>query len=317
MPRERIQDDAIRQRLFLIREAQKYGVKQSCLRWGKHRSYYYYWIKRYQKHGWRGLADRSKRPKRSPRRTAAHLEARVKRYRLKTGYGKERIAPLVGLPASTVGNILSRLKIPIKRRKWKTQKKRTRCYNLLTPGQRVQMDVKYVPFRIKGKQYYQYTIIDECTRMRYLEVHDSIWTLRSVEVLERARKYFGFPVRCVQTDNGTEFTFKYTAELTAKNKKPKEHPLDTYCRKHKIKHRLIPPGEKELNGKVERSHRTDDEEFYRRFKTKPSIQELKTQMKRWMNFYNSKRNHSAIAHKTPLQFMKERTKQKRSNKHAA
>lgn len=313
MQEKRIQDDRVRQRLFLLRLGKNIGVQQACLRLGKHRSYFYYWKARYESLGWQGLVEQSRRPKCSPRQSSAAVEARVVAYRQKTFYGKERLAPLVGVPASTVGHILRRHGLLVKKRRWKTEKKHQRRYNLLWPGQRFQMDVKYLPFKIKGKQYYQYTVIDECSRLRYLEIHEALWTLTTVDVLKRAQAYFSFPVRCVQTDNGTEFTFRYTAELQAKNKEAKEHPLDRYCRTQKIEHRCIPPGEKELNGKVERSHRIDDEEFYRHFKSKPNFQELRSKLKQWLNFYNTLRPHSALQGKTPLQFAQERLRLK--NKH--
>ncbi len=172
------------------------------------------------------------------------------------------------------------------------------------------MDIKYVPSEVSpiGRRYYQYTVTDECTRMRYLAWHDSIWTRNVVQTLREAQGYFGFRIDAVQTDNGTEFTFDYTAQLTAREKIPKEHPLDAYCRAVEIRHKLIPPGEKELQGKVERSHRTDGEEFYRTIKQRIDLLELRKRGKRWLDFYNFKRRHSSIGKKTPADFMTERLK---------
>jgi transposase InsO family protein len=235
--------------------------------------------------------------------------------RKRTNYGKERLHDClkdrgVAIPVSTIGKILDRAGLLVKKRKFKTQKKHTRMYNLLWPGQRVQMDIKYVPSEITplGRRYYQYTVTDECTRMRYLGWHDSIWTDKVVDTLQEAQNYFGFKIDCVQTDNGIEFTFDYTAQLTAKNKEAKEHPLDEYCRETNILHKLIPPGEKELQGKVERSHRTDDEEFYRTIQKRIPLTQLREKGKQWMKFYNFKRRHSGIGKKTPADFKTERLK---------
>jgi transposase InsO family protein len=235
--------------------------------------------------------------------------------RKRTNYGKERIHDElkdrgIVIPVSTIGKILDRKDLLVRQRTFKTQKKHTRVYNLLWPGQRVQMDIKYVPSEIPpiGRRYYQYTVKDECTRMRYLGWHDSIWTLNVVQTLKEAQAFFGFKIDTVQTDNGIEFTFDYTAQLTAREKIPKEHPLDIYCREKGMKHKLIPPGEKELQGKVERSHRTDDEEFYRRIKKRIGLPELRRKGKRWLNYYNFKRRHSSIGKKTPAQFAVERLK---------
>lgn len=315
MQKERIVSDVIRQRLFLMREAKKVGVRQACLMLGKHRSYYYYWKERYEARGWRALKDSSRRPKSMPRISAPERVKAVVRMRKKTNYGKERLHDElkdrgITIPVSTIGKILDRAGLLLKQRSYKTQKKHTRVYNLLWPGQRIQMDIKYVPSEKSpiGRKYYQYTVTDECTRMRYLAWHDSIWTLNVVEVLEEAQSFFGFKVDCVQTDNGIEFTFDYTAQLTAKNKEAKEHPLDEYCREKKIRHKLIPPGAKELQGKVERSHRTDDEEFYRTIKGRLNLMELRDKGKRWMKFYNFKRRHSGIGKKTPGEFKTDRLK---------
>lgn len=313
--KERIVSDRLRQRLFLIRDVKRVGVEEACRKMGKHRSYYYYWFERYQAKGWRALADRSRRPKTMPRLTSPELEKAVVKMRRRTNYGKERLHDClkdrgIVVPVSTIGKILDRKGLLLKQRTYKTEKKHTRVYNLLWPGQRVQMDIKYVPAEVVliGRKYYQYTITDECTRMRYLTWHDSIWTQKVVETLKEAQMFFGFKLDCVQTDNGIEFTFDYTAQLTAKLKEAKEHPLDAYCREVKMKHKLIPPGEKELQGKVERSHRTDDEEFYRTIKGRLDLMTLREKGNRWMKFYNFKRRHSSIGKKTPGDFKNDRLK---------
>lgn len=315
MTKTRIQDDLVRQRLFLIRRSKKVGVTQACSEIGKHRDYFYYWYRRYKQAGIPGLKDKSRRPHNSPRRTAAEKEELIRKFRIKTSYGKERLQDEIFdktgilISKNTIGKVLSRLKLTVEKRRFATQKKHTRCYNVLYPGQRVQMDIKYVPSELCpfGKRFYQYTVIDECTRLRHLEWHDSIWNKNVVETLANAQRYFGFPIETVQTDNGIEFTYRYTAELTAIHKEPKEHPLDRYCRLNDIRHKLIPPGEKELNGKVERSHRTDDEEFYRRQKKRfKDLKELRRKGERWQHFYNKLRRHSGIGRKTPLEFYRSR-----------
>lgn len=314
MASRRIRDANVRQRLFLLRDGERLGVSAACRKHGKHRSYYYYWHRRWVASGrcWRSLVSRSTRPRRSPRQTHHATARRILRARTTTGYGKNRLGPLLGLPCSTVGRVLQRAGVTKAPRRWRTQKKHPRRYELPTPGQRVQLDVKYVPFRIKGRQHYQYTLIDECTRLRYLMFTEELWSIHAPEIVRRAERYFGFRIRCVQTDNGTEFTFRYTAELQAKRKRPKAHPLDTYCQEHGIQHRCIPPGEKELNGKVERSHRTDMEEFYNRYATRPTVQQLRTDMRRWMERYNTQRPHSSLGGMTPWGFAKQRLKKIRN-----
>lgn len=314
MKRIKIKSDAVRQRLSLLRLANKIGVSLACSKLGKHRSYYYYWKKRFDKLDIKGLYDRSRKPKKMPLLINKSLANKVIQLRKKTNYGKERIHILllkrgIKIAISTIGKILKRANLLLKKRYFKTQKKHTRSYNFFIPGIRVQMDIKYVPEEVSplGKRLYQYTVIDECTRMRYLEWHDSIWNLKAIQTLNNAIDYFGFKVDSVQTDNGIEFTYNYTAQLTAKHKDPVTHPLDIYCQQKLIQHKLIPPGEKELNGKVERSHRTDDEEFYRTITHRVKhLTEIRLLGQKWLNHYNYKRIHSAINYKTPAEFKNER-----------
>lgn len=308
MGQDRIRDDQVRQRLTVLRLATQVGMQQACWRLGKSLSYGYRWQRRYRAggHDWRSVQNRSSRPQRLPRLSRPAVVRRVLAVRRATGWGKARLAARLRLPVSTVGHILRRARVTRAPRRWATQKKHRRCYNLLWPGQRVQLDVKFVPFKIGARQYYQYTVIDECTRLRYLMIKEALWTRYSVEAVQAAQRYFGFPIQCVQTDNGTEFTFRYTAERQARHGPPKPHPLDVYCQQHGITHRCIPPGAKELNGKVERSHRTDEEEFYQRYATPPSVLQLHRDHRRWMHYYNRYRAHSGIGGLTPWAFARQR-----------
>jgi len=109
-----------------------------------------------------------------------------------------------------------------------------------------------------------------------------------------------FQIKTIQTDNGIEFTYQFVSDPKCIDKEPKEHPLDTLCKKHKIHHKLIPLGQCEINGKVERSHRIDEEEFYR-LKTYSSLKELQLAFNQWIFYYNHKRPHGGINKMTPIQ----------------
>ncbi|GHV29805.1 hypothetical protein FACS189481_3160 [Clostridia bacterium] len=122
------------------------------------------------------------------------------------------------------------------------------------------MDVKYVPTSCYVGEYadkfYQYTVIDECTRERYIYHYKEQSSHSTVNFLMRAIKYFKYKPQIVQTDNGFEFThFKETKMV---------HPLDIFCEKLGIRHQLIRPRTPRHNGRVERSHRNDNERFYKR-----------------------------------------------------
>ena len=130
------------------------------------------------------------------------------------------------------------------------------------PGQRVQIDVKFVPAcclvnEAKGKKFYQYTAIDEYSRWRYVEAFEEHSTYSSARFLEHLIRRFPMPIECVQTDNGMEFTKRFST--------PGQVTLTAFQRvlqEHGIRHKLIRPFTPRHNGKVERSHRKDNERFY-------------------------------------------------------
>lgn len=142
-------------------------------------------------------------------------------------------------------------------------------------GEKWQIDVKYVPKEClvnlpKDMKFYQYTCIDEATRQRYIFPYHEICEQNTVNFVERCIKYFGYKPKTIQTDNGNEFTYNAS-------KIKKEHPLDIFCVNNKIEHKLIKPRTPRHNGKVERSHRNDNNRFYSFLKFF-SYEDLKKQM---------------------------------------
>ena len=130
------------------------------------------------------------------------------------------------------------------------------------PGQRVQIDVKFVPEvcivgQAKGQKFYQYTAIDEYSRFRYLEAFEEHSSYSSAVFLDHLQKHFPFKIECVQTDNGAEFTKRlgHTAS-------PTPTLFEARLKQCGIRHKLIRPYTPRHNGKVERSHRKDNEYFY-------------------------------------------------------
>ena len=130
------------------------------------------------------------------------------------------------------------------------------------PGQRVQIDVKFVPqVCIVGQdpatKWYQYTFLDEYSRFRYLEAFQEHNSYSSAVFLRHVVEKFPYAIECVQTDNGSEFTNRL---LPRGNDKPTLFELE--LQRLGIRHKLIRPYSPRHNGKVERSHRKDNEEFY-------------------------------------------------------
>jgi len=158
------------------------------------------------------------------------------------------------------------------------------------PGQRVQVDIKWVPqkcmskeLRDKGERYYQYTAIDEYTRIRYLWFSNEYNTYQTSIFVERLKKRLPFRIECIQTDNGLEFTNRLSWNQGMRNKKTMfEKKLESLG----IKHKLIKPHTPRHNGKVERSHRKDQERFYYE-KIFYSLEDLKNRAKYWIKEYNN------------------------------
>lgn len=149
-------------------------------------------------------------------------------------------------------------------------------------GIKWQLDVKYVPKQCySGKlpdKFYQYTIIDEASRERFIYPYKEQSSYSTVNFVKRASIYFGYLPKIIQTDNGQEFTHLKQTNII--------HPLDVFCNKLNITHQLIRPRTPRHNGKVERSHRNDNERFYR-FLSFYSYDDLLIQMKRYIKRSNN------------------------------
>lgn len=149
-------------------------------------------------------------------------------------------------------------------------------------GVKWQMDVKYVPAACYSgsvpQKFYQYTIIDEASRERFIFPYMEQSSYSTVDFLKRAILYFGYQPEIIQTDNGAEFTHV--------KKTNRRHPLDILCNQLKISHKLIRPRTPRHNGKVERSHRNDQERFYNHMSFY-NYNDLLVQMKRYLNRSNN------------------------------
>ena len=165
-------------------------------------------------------------------------------------------------------------------------------------GVKMQMDVKYVPRECykgvvppdeKRTRSFQYTMIDEATRERFIYPYTEQSARATRDFIKRAIVFFGYIPDCIQTDNGGEFTNPRGAGCK------KVHIADEIMNKLKIKHQLIRAYTPRHNGKVERSHRTDSENFYR-FLTFTTYEELREKMRDWCNRYNNC-PHSALRDK--------------------
>jgi transposase InsO family protein len=253
-------------RQALIKYAEKHGVTKAAIRYRTNRQYIYRWKGRYDG-TLESLADKSHRPHSHPNQ---HSEAE-----LKLIADMRRRNPHAGLVVFWVKlkqrgytRSIPGLYRVLRRQGQMAEKAPNPKYipkpyeQMLYPGQRVQIDVKFVPAvcltgDAKGQKFYQYTAIDEYSRFRYLEAFEEHSSYSSAVFLENMLKAFSFKVECVQTDNGAEFTKTLCA-----GSNPTPTLFEDSLKKHGIRHKLIRPYTPRHNGKVERSHRKDNEYFY-------------------------------------------------------
>ena len=202
-------------------------------------------------------------------------------------YGKLREQKAYSRHPGSLYRVFVRLGYRKQAESTKKKSKHTGHYDTPTElGKKWQMDVKYVPKACytgtDGEKFYQYTMIDEASRERFIYAYKESSSYSTVDFVKRAFIYFGYGPEIIQTDNGGEFTH------TQKTKRV--HPLDVLCNKLHIEHKTIRPKTPWHNGKVERSHRNDQERFYNHMRFY-SYADLQKQMR----LYLRRSNHIPMA----------------------
>ena len=158
-------------------------------------------------------------------------------------------------------------------------------------GEKWQMDVKYVPsecrtLNLSCFNFYQYTVLDECSRKRFLYFTNEQSMYETSKALRAAVDFFGYSPLILQTDNGWEFSDNVKRDVNAKTARKYDNLLERTCIEFGIIHKFIRPRTPEHNGKVERSHRIDQDKFYRTIKFY-SLDDLRIQGKTWNKKYNN------------------------------
>ena len=270
----------------------KYGVTEAAKRYKQHRKTIYRWRERYD--GTRkSLVNKSRRPHSHPK---AHTEEEIKMKKKYRAHNKTDGLVVLwvklwqnGYTRSITSLYRVMQRIGIYKKTPSKKKYEPKPYEQMThPGERIQIDVKYVPRKCMSKElkeleekYYQYTAIDEYTRQRVLWASKEHNTYESTKFLEVVIKKFKYKIECVQTDNGFEFTNRLNAQGTEK-KTMFENKLEELG----IRHKLIKPRTPRHNGKVERSHRKDQERFYYE-RVFVSFEDFKEKLRHWNREYNN------------------------------
>ena len=254
-------------RQSLLTYAQKYGVSRAGRKYNKSRSYIYFWRARYDG-SLQSLACQSRRPHSHPNQhTPEELKLISDMHRRNPKLGIVELWARMRKRGYT--RTIESLWRVMRREGWTAQGEKKKPYKpkpyeqMQYPGQRVQIDVKVVPRRCIADpqlKLYQYTAIDEYSRYRVLGAYEEQSTFSSADFLSKVVKHFarkGVAVECIQTDNGFEFTNRFSS-----SQRDLETLFEATARQLGIRHKLIRPYTPRHNGKVERSHREDQKRFY-------------------------------------------------------
>jgi len=273
------------------------NIARTCRHFGVSRPWFYKWKARYEAYGEAGLCDRSRAPRRSPRATPKEVVGKILYLRQNYHFGPRKIADYlerfhrVTIASATVHRLLRKHgmnRLPASQ-KYRQHAKRWKRYEKQQPGHRLQMDVKFLE-RIPGtrRRLYQFTAIDDCTRVRVLKIYDACNQATAIRFANEVFRRLPFRVHVVQTDNGAEFQTRFSGHL---------HELG-------VRHVHIRPRTPHLNGKVERSHRVDDQEFYQLLDKdgiSDDIRLFNKKLREWENYYNFHRPHAALDGQTPYE----------------
>ena len=291
----------IQHKLKVLNHARQSGnTAKSCRYFGISRSTFYRWRSAYRKCGDKGLINKKPIPNTHPNRTPDAIVEKILYLRKKYYLGPMRImwymARYHNLKVSdaTISRVLkrhgvSRLPNNVGRRKVHTKR-----YQKQVPGHHIQMDVKFLIFKGKdGKKIkrYQYTAIDDATRVRALKVYKRHTQKSAIDFVNHIIEKFPFRIQQIRTDRGHEFQSQFHWHVEDLG----------------IRHVYIKARTPQLNGKVERSHRSDQQEFYQLLNYKDDV-DLEEKLAEWEQFYNFSRPHGAHAGKTPYESLREKLK---------
>lgn len=290
-----------KQRLMMIDWHKHHGKNTSLTarHFGVERRTIRKWLRRFSVLGIKGLNNRSSAPRKT-RTTTTSTDVILavvalrrqnpcwSKYKLKAYLRKQGVA----VSESTIGRILLRYqlindKVSKKRKRSALFPKRRYPRDLVikNPGDMVQIDTKHL-VGIGGTKLYQFTAIDVLTKIRVISISTRISSRQASLFFDQCLSEFPFPIQAVQTDNGSEFQKEFR-EATSK---------------HRVTHYFIETRSPKQNSYVERSHLTDEQEFYQQGNLVSSVADMTPKIKQWQYFYNYVRPHQALNYLTPSEY---------------
>jgi len=300
-----------RRRLAVVRWYEEHGKNASLT--ARHfcfsRSSLHDWLKRYRESGPRGLEDRSRRPRRvrqptwSPEWEAAVLKLRQENRR----WGKDVLTPILRrdegmeISVSMVGRILSSLKrqgrlLPaslddpciVSRPQIRPYAiRKPKEYLPETPGDIVQVDSADVRWAGVNQVYKHFSARDYVSRWDVLGVYGRATAVTARDFLDAVLARTPFEVRAIQVDGGSEFKAEFEAA----------------CQQKGLQLFVLPPRSPKLNGRVERAQRTHKEEFYQLLEPPDNLVDLRAQLLKQEQRYNTYRPHQALGYLTPQEWL--------------
>lgn len=287
------------------------NAARTCRRFGISRQTFYRWKRRFDRHDLTTLEERSHRPRqvRMPTWTAELAERVLSLRKQYPRWGKDKLVVLLRkqkcvVSTSMVGRILSYLKRrgvlyepprptvllrarrKLRKRPWAVRK--PKYWRIREPGDLVEVDTKEIRMR-HGVVLKHFSARDVVSRWDVVEVHRRATSLAAARFLDTLLDRLPFPVRALQVDGGSEFAAEF----------------EQACQQKQLPLFVLPPKSPKLNGHVERSHRTHNEEFYEVHADSDQTPVLNRQLRRWEHTYNCVRPHQALAYLTPLEFLRQ------------
>ena len=289
----------IQRKLRVFNHAKKIGnIRKTCRYFGIPRSLYYVWKASYEQFGEEGLINKKPCPENHVLRTPPEIKEKIIYARKNYHLGPDRISWYlkryhdISISGSGVYHVLKRHGYNRLPRNAKRRTIQTVRYEKQVPGHHIQVDVKFLIFpQSDGTKIrrFQYTAIDDATRIRALKIYERHNQQNAIDFIDYVIKKFPFRIQTIRTDNGHEI----------------QANLHWHVENQGMRHVYIKPGTPRLNGKVERSHRTDKEEFYQLLSYTGDV-DLKEKLNEWEAFYNFQRPHGAFKGKTPYEILKEK-----------
>lgn len=276
----------VKQRVAVVQYVQVHGIKPASRYFGLARHTVRRWWRDWQREGELGLVPRY--PKRRRRRINDDVIRliRIARTEHEYGAGRTRIwlerIHNVRVTTQTIQRVFRDIGLPYLVKTRRRRPKQLKLFEKERPGDSVQVDVKVV--KRGAAKWFQYTAIDDCTRRRVLRLYRRLNHRSSLAFLRELRDVFPFQIRKIQVDNGTEFPLAFALA----------------CQELGVRVRYIRPRRPEQNGKVERSHRIDDEEFWTRYAGR-DFDEAIGQLAAWEYRYNHERFSMALKGRTPME----------------